>query len=138
MKKLKGSIIITKRSHSREPYRNIGIEIEDDTSGCRIALVEIGFAEFADALTASYGEAEITLYESPYYGMKRIGTVVQMPQPRIGATKEELKAIAAPFEVDGWEADLSDLTNHHRWAGNNLMNVSMTKYVPLDTKEEGA
>ena len=136
MKKLKGSIIITKRSHNREPYQTIGIEIEDETSGCRIALVELSLEQFATALTASHGDAEITLYESPHIGMKREGKTVQMPLPRIGAKKDELKAIAAPFEVDGWVADLSDMTNPHRWAGNDMVSVGMIRYVASEPEGE--
>ena len=132
MKKLKGTVIITKRSQTREPYRSIGIEINDNDSGCQIALVELSLEQFATALTASHGDAEITLYESPHYGMKRVGKEVQMPRPKWAATKEELKAIAAPFEVDGWKADLSDLTNHHQWSSKDTVNVHMTKYVPVE------
>lgn len=62
--------------------------------------------------------------------------IVDRPKSYDSKTKQnEIDKALAPFEVDGWRADRSDLTNHHRRVGNDKVRVRFFRHVPVEPNE---
>jgi hypothetical protein len=131
VKILKGKIIISRASGGQADDKPIHISIEDDLSGCRVLDIYMALDEFAKSITASYGAADIQ-----HFPMSPIGKKVENKSEivpfnwTLRTSKEEEDAALAPFEVDGWKARRSDLTNHH-CRTNKGQRVVFFRYVEV-------
>ena len=121
----------------------ISITVQDELSGSEIVEVRVGMAEFTRALTAFANQPCTVDIGAPEFA----GSVRQHKmeavrvRTRYGNTPEERKAVEdealLPFEVDGWTARRSDLSNSHRivqWGHNgdpgfNTYSVTFTRSV---------
>lgn len=118
------------------------LQITDVEAGVTFLEIALTDAQFSDLLSNVN-----TTASAEVLGPELIGTlretkheIVTLPE---GASlcrmpAWEARAILAPFEVDGWVGNASDLTNGHRSTGKrNQKRVLFTRNVP-QRPEEGA
>jgi hypothetical protein len=124
-----------------EIYRSIGgtenrlmsVYITDQKSHCRILEVSFGLAEFMDILTGRGGlSAEGELYLDNPLGCTPEHKEELLPRPQKYNDEKEAAKLIKPFEVDGWRARPEDLHNHHRWAGENQVQVTFSRFIRPD------
>lgn len=131
-----GSVSITRFSGSSQGWH---IVLEDETSRTRVVEIELTLEQFAQAL-GSHAECEFHSFNTGLVGMKYENKteVVYIPAAiqrvsygmRDAVRNDPLVQQAlAPYEVDGWRADIRDLTNHHNMdtniRGNALVQLAM-------------
>lgn len=127
------------RTHSNKRDDYVSISLEDGSSRCLIVEIEISLLMFADALF-SRGDCtcKATVYrDSPVGAVLETKTVVIPTSDRFPYGKPTAKEIAkalSPYEVDGWMARESDLTNGHNSAVGG-MRVNFHRFVDTTTKE---
>jgi hypothetical protein len=117
----------------------ISIQIEDVASGCRILELDVPLADFAAALTGRYlNDVPGTYWPAPVGARAEIKReVVPFDSSGVPYAAERdgryahpaVDAALAPFEVDGWKGDRSDLFNGHRHAGDKLQKVKFRRLV---------
>lgn len=116
------------------------VRIDDDSSGIRVLEVKLSLEEFAYALM-SHGYIECE-YDANYRNAAYFGSEVAVKSEEVPfdmysstASKRSEGAIAkalAPFEVDGWEARRSDMTNGHcrvKGSAEPLQRVVFTRFM---------
>lgn len=153
MKKLKGTITITRRDSSRDAPR-FTITVRDELSSCYAIEVEMTAADFAMALSSCLSPCEFEFNDSGVIGMTREWKTLEIPDIPDEETRNleydlmvpgdrEKKLIAlahkhlAPYEVDGWTGRTSDLFNSHNWVRGSkprLTRVNFERYVPTPEK----
>lgn len=117
------------------PDRHV-IIVEDESSGCRIAEVELTPENLIGALT---GRGMVPA-EATYYGLNRVGAVrevktenVKWVQPRNANKPEEIERLKEwairPHELDGWKGRLSDLGNPHHRNPDGTYSVTFVRFV---------
>lgn len=124
------------RIHSNQDLeRPVEIEVMDAISGDMIAVLRLSDAEFGRALSQpSEISCEVKVYTEAHLGMKYESKYETIPwKPGRGTAESRRKAVE-PFEIDGWEAQLKDLENHHNWGGRTCQ-VRFTRYTPLESNE---
>jgi len=95
-------------------------EIEDSTSGTRIADISIDMEQFAFLVSGLHGiEADCELYSLENVGKVYEHKVVNIDAPtdmprKVDDDVESIEDLLSPYEVDGWKANVSDLFNHHK------------------------
>jgi hypothetical protein len=120
----------------------------DSLSRVRLLEVEMTMEDFAKAITSMH----MSNQPCEYRGLDLIGTRREVKTEMVPweltyslghvesyspARPEEVEALA-PFEVDGWEANVQDLRNGHRVkrvAGKNHAQVSFHRHVQLPDEE---
>jgi hypothetical protein len=112
---MKGKITITRPSYS-DSRRAISITMHDESSGTQFLDVEIGMAEFAEAITGmSRIPCEFQLFARNVGKIHEHKAVsVFVPAQRHKTTPEIVRAAVAEHEVDGWMARDDDAKNGHR------------------------
>lgn len=135
----KGRITISRPQSSRGKEW-IRIQIEDEASRSARVTVSVNLDDFARALT---GLGHVAM-EAEWMGTQKLGTKGENKSeviPGIGydSTGEELVQKASAFEVDGWEAELSDdelkgSFNFHRISKKGYT-VHFFRNVPLLPKD---
>ena len=115
MKTLKATLMIT-RTHGRDDDKPMHVIVTDEISGCRVLELNMEMAEFCKALTSSNGEAEMEYYDSAAIGMKAETKTEVIPFDCFERNESEIDNVLRQWEVDGWKARRSDMTNHHRRA----------------------
>lgn len=113
---LKGKINISRMQKSNND-QYIELSLEDDAAGVTFVKAVLTLEDFAKALT---GQGYIDTIITPR-GLDLVGTIRQTKTEFVpGVTNWDvrqnsdiLKEMVAPFEVDGWKARMSDLTNYH-------------------------
>ena len=143
MKTLPARISISRPSRG-DGKQYIKIEILDDKSHCQAVEVQIGYAEFAQALTGlGHIECQMEFNDSGIIGKKREhkSMIVKIPS-FLSSDKKYAKALRAVLEVyeeDGWRAYDSSAVNPHNWTktqereeGFHNVNVTFTRYVEED------
>lgn len=132
-KRYAGRLTIS-RVHSSHEGDYVEISLVDDTSHTQPVKIHVSLQAFAEALMGS-GDRPCTfewrpsrvgkIHETrkqivPYHGYYRHGS----------AEERRAKADAlAPFEVDGWRGNPSDLGNMHRSLGDGQYRVLFARYV---------
>jgi hypothetical protein len=116
------------------------LAVRDESSGVEFLDVNMTCEEFSMMLTAHHTGG----IEADVRGLDRIGMAletkeVQVPfdfyKAGIGVEREShIMAALAPFEVDGWTARKSDMTNHHRTTGKGFQRVAFSRNVPKESK----
>lgn len=128
---MKGNITISRP----RPADYIQIEFGDELSGRRFLRAKVKLADFAEALTGlGYVDCEFELTPD------EVGKVRETKTERIQAdgyslTDEQKIAILAPYEVDGWRAQRSDLGNHHK-GSQGVYSVAFVRFVPVIAPQE--
>lgn len=125
--KLPCKISISRRTSNAEPEQFV-IEIEDVASGVEAVRARISPADLALAISGRAhvpGEAEWCVENVG----KRAETKTEIVRCKLNATGRTKRIAVAPFEVDGWRADLADLGNHHRAAGDGCYRVTFRRWV---------
>lgn len=102
----------------------VQLELEDEISGIRFLEVTFSLTAFASAMMGQSSQGvEFTLAGMDRLGMKRENKTELVPFDRTkyaGDDKEgsprwfAAQKALAPFEVDGWVANMSDMFNWHR------------------------
>ena len=142
MKTLPAEINIARPSYS-DGRKLITIQITDKKSGCGAVAIEIGYAEFAQALTGLGAvDCQMTFNDSGVIGKKYEykQEVVKIPKTLLYTKskqqQEALRACLECYETDGWIARDSDAMNHHHileYRENDFMaRVSFTRYIEED------
>lgn len=120
------SINRTSGSDEETPMR---ITIEDSASGTRVLQASFSLEGFMRALTSQGGiEGKAILFSGPV-GYKSETKHEILPRPKKFKDDKETQAILKPYEVDGWMGQNSDVHNHHRWVGDNQVQVLFRRYV---------
>ncbi len=130
MKKLEGLLTISRPQGSQQG-EVISIEVKDERAGCRVVRVTIGLAEFAECLTGhAFVKCALEVDDTGRVGKIRENkTEIIPPLGNTYSRDEDLITEAlAPFEVDGWTADRSDMTNGHRSTPRG-QSVGFIRYV---------
>lgn len=120
----------------------ITISIEDALSGTCFCEVELTPEEFGNAVTGSSSRPGSFILHAGSVGKVHEHKSEVIPfsacVQEAGWDREQRKqAAVAPFEVDGWKADLGDLGNGHKSAGRDAYRVTFHRYVdpPVDPVE---
>lgn len=131
MKKLSGKITISKTMGRDESP--VFIQIDDEISGCRFVQINMTLENFAEAM---FGRGwipcslEVNL-DAPI-GMKAEHKEEIVPFNCWSSGKNQEDAISkalSPFEIDGWSARRSDMTNGHCRAGDKGQRVVFFRHV---------
>jgi len=133
---LEGSVTISRRTSNQEPAA-IVIAIEDSASGVVMVEASMNLADFASAITGlGAQDAKLSVR-----GLDRIGSTLEVKREVVefnaphSSTADLLKRppavveALAPFEVDGWIGDPSDLGNHHRRTKDGRQSVTFRRWV---------
>jgi hypothetical protein len=112
----------------------ISVQITDHTSSCRILQMDLGVEQFGEILFGRSGlRAEGELWLDNPIGCAPQHKNEAVPRPRkYPPIKQEEDKILAPFEIDGWRGNRSDLHNHHRWVDDKLVSVSFARFINPD------
>ena len=110
---LAGSVIISRCSGSAVDDTPIHITVDDEISRCRVLEIYMSLEEFAKAITGSYGDAKIEHFPKSPIGMKAENKTEIVPFDSYQDKEKDINAALKPFEVDGWKARRSDMTNGH-------------------------
>lgn len=118
---------------SRGSDRTIHLRVADAASGLAIVEMDMTPEQFAFGVTAMSTEGQATVYNNfATLGRTREAKTVQIHTERRELTKAQAKRLLREYEVDGWEADLSQLDNHHRWSRTKngyAVSVGLSRYV---------
>lgn len=107
----------------------IHIRIEDDTSHIAFLDVYLSLENFSKVLTSSHVDCKFELRGVQNVG-KKLETkteIVPLANPYM-TTDEARKEALKPFEVDGWKARVSDISNHHRYQKESV-SVTFSRFV---------
>jgi hypothetical protein len=116
MKKLDAQLTISRPQYG-DGRKMIVIRLDDVLSSCGIVDIYIKPEDFAECLTGlSMVPCTTEVDLDRPIGKKREHKREIVSRPEFD--RKNLKAAAqllAPYEIDGWKGDLSDLFNSHRW-----------------------
>lgn len=119
-----------------EPNQIVRIAVIDELSKMPAIVVHVNPKEFALALTG-LARTKCQFYpSSPMVGRRREIKHELVPfDPflvvKTDNSEKQLKALLAPYEVDGWMAHLSDYRNHHNQRGKSV-SVMFERYVDVE------
>ncbi len=131
-----GLVTITRTYGGVDDDHPVHIRVIDDDTGQSIVDVNLSLEDFASAI---FGRgrvpAKCRLGRADLVG-KTQECKTEVINIRWGAAKDEAVEILKPYEVDGWEADVSSALNPHNWAGKDHVRVNFTRYVdrPIDDR----
>jgi hypothetical protein len=130
-KTLPAKLTISRVSHTRGDDE-VRIQVYDEASGCVALIVTVPLAEFASAVTGLAHQPCTAEWLPAPIGKVREHKTVDI---RVGqSTRDERSGLLAPYEVDGWKGNASDLVNHHR-IRNGVASVGFVRYVePAEAK----
>ena len=136
-KKLAGTIQISRASGGIRDDMPVHITISDESSGCRVLEIYMSLEEYAKATFSSQGQCVIEHYPNGcFIGMKSENKteIVPFDMFKDGRAEGAIDAALKPFEIDGWKARRSDMTNgHDRVKGGQK--VVFFRYVNPETGE---
>lgn len=112
--------------------------VTDELSSCQIIDVRMSQAVFAEALFSREVEGTALLNDSEKIGKKIEHKTELCPFPGYGVTPEKLGEYVKEFEVDGWKAQMSDLTNYHRYEGKDKVRVTFYRWVDAEEDKDGS
>lgn len=149
MKRLKGKLTISRVHSHKEDW--ITIRVEDELSHCQMIEVQVGLAEFAEALTnLACRPCMVEFNDSGVIGKRREHKTESIFFPdaevRHGTYGRDagIRKILAAHEIDGWKARDDDATNHHRMTYNAVdaagrkgytAEVSFVRHVDVESRE---
>lgn len=111
-------VSINRVSSNVEPYSFIELEIVDEESSIQFCSVRMGFEELSKILTgAPQGGLKLTTRGLDYVGKTREHKteVVTVPGGVHDYSEDELRAMMANHEKDGWTGRFEDMKNHHNF-----------------------
>lgn len=115
----------------------ISIEVEDDSSGVRFLEIKLSMHGFAKIITGlSSQNCEITTMR-----LNLLGSIAENKTeiiPRLKGDARDDKAVAKHlkiYEINGWTARRSDVSNPHRWVGKDEVTVVFFRNVDAKTGE---
>jgi hypothetical protein len=141
---LKCEVRLSHWSGGGEPSEGTDILLTDEASGVQFAQVRLTTEEFGQLMRGRgaadcptevrgldlLGKRRESKSEVVEFAIDRLKSDWQGGNHSLTApAKKYAKGVLAPFEVDGWEARMSDLTNHHRRVGQNGVEVTFVRYV---------
>ena len=126
--KLAGKLSIARRTSNMEPEYFV-IEVEDVASGIEAVTIRVSPADLALALSGRSNVPVEIEWHTENVGM-RAETKTEVVSCRgYDLTKAQKRAAVAPFEVDGWRADVEDVGNRHRSTGDSGYRVTFRRWV---------
>ena len=119
-----GALSISNPTSNVAPYSWIEVRLSDDLSSTLVAVARLSLEDFAKA-TVGRNEVPCTFEfnDSGLVGKKRehkVETVSFDSVKTFGMSDNQKKALLKPFEVDGWQGDFDDLSNHHNFTKNGV------------------
>lgn len=110
--KLKGKLTIGRVNCGYPEKDYIRVEINDANSSITFIVAEVSLADFAQAIT---GLACVPMsFEAQ--GLDKVGKKLQLKRINVvlpSSDHEQIEAVVAEHEVEGWLGDVSDTKNHH-------------------------
>jgi hypothetical protein len=131
---LKATLQISRASGGRYDEKPMHITVTDELSGCRVCELYMRLDEFTKALMSSEGKASMEYYTNAPIGMKAENKTEVVPCEFTVYGDENIDAALKPFEVDGWKARRSDLSNHH-YSVKGGQKVTFFRHVEVETEE---
>lgn len=125
--KAKGRMAISRTNSTRGPDM-IRMTVTDNKSGEQFLEIRLSLEDFSRVVTGMMLDIDMDLRHENL-GKTREHKYEDVPFDRLSATDEEVDEALAHFEVFGWKADRSDMTNHHRRVGRFAQRVSFTRHV---------
>ena len=115
----------------------VSIEVGDEDAGVRIIEVHLSHEQYG-RLVAGCGFVHCTasVNDSGLVGMQSEHKTELVPCEHVSRDADKA-AILAPFEVDGWKGNESDLGNHHCWKGSGYR-VVFHRWVPKKEADDDA
>lgn len=108
------------------------LEVTDESSHVQFIEIKVSYADMALAMTARRVDCQFNLRGVKLVGSKAEHKMVVVPFKDRYVEDKDRKAVAvkalAPFEVDGWEGDVSDLFNPHRHTDSGQF-VSFRRHI---------
>jgi hypothetical protein len=111
---LEATLLIT-CSHGGDDDKLMHLVVTDEISGCRVCELYMRLDEFAKALMSSQGKATMEYFPKAPIGMKAENKTELVPfdMYKSGRSEKAITEALRPFEIDGWVARRSDMTNGH-------------------------
>lgn len=128
---LEGSIHIGRPQGDHCDY--ISIEITDETSHVRFVDARIKYADLTLALTGQIVPVTFELRGTHLVGSQAEHKTENVPWDRCLMSPITSSQALAPFEIDGWTGDISDLTNRHRHQPDGTQRVTFRRHVDPKT-----
>ncbi len=135
---LRGSLSIGRTSgRDDNPIR---IELIDEDAACTVVQIRMSLLEFAECITGKgHCDCVFEFNDSGVVGKQAQSKSELVPIPSYPRDKGDWeKKALAPFEVDGWKARESDISNHHCWSreksGQEYQRVVFFRHVPKEPK----
>lgn len=123
-------VCISRRSSNvRDDY--FVMTIEDGGSGCDIVEIEMSPAALALALSGAANQPALATWRVSNLGMRRETKTVVVPCTYSPTAQQKADALA-PFEVNGWRGDASNLGNQHKRRGEHGFAVTFRRWVKPD------
>ena len=141
MVNLKGSLRISRPQYG-DGRKQIEITVIDERAACQVIEVHVGLEAFTEALTGCSADCDFDFNNSGVVGMVYEHKTESVPIPDMLFREEDPRIFEAlvPFEVDGWEGNRRDVTNHHRRSRKGKQEfacVTFTRHVPAAIGGEG-
>lgn len=135
MKKFQGHLGIS-RPQGGNSEGKICITITDAHNHCSFLVAEIGYAEFAQALTGMGGmPCDVETWPDAPIGKRLETKAILVPRLDVSnwaERKERAREALVPYETDGWRGCDDDMLNSHRWVRNadgDWSRVTFRRYV---------
>ena len=109
----------------------VHISINDERSGCRLLELWLTLEEFGKAVTASFGNAEMTYYPNCPIGKQREYKQEEIIWDFSNKDSDQMEKALHLHEVDGWKADRADMTNPRNSVGKCKQRVGFRRYVDV-------
>lgn len=156
--KLKGRLTISK-PHYSSGEDSVEITLVDELSGIEAFMIKATLEDFAKALFSSgHKPCEYEYVPNAPLGMLReYKTELVFVPSRYSASsffndkkrEDSGERFVASFEVDGWKASLSDLSNNHHWTreplppgkkpgSDSMVRVGFIRYVAPPASTQSA
>ena len=137
MLELKGKITIG-RPQCSDGREVITIDVQDNSSRCRIVNLEMTYENFTKALTGQgYIDCDIDFNDSELIGKKKEHKTVKVPRmkgyERVNNKEIETHMVAYDninqLFLDGWVPRYEDFNNHHKHTDDNHVMVIFERWV---------
>ena len=121
----------------RAGHETVHITLEDGSAGTIACEIEMAFSDWTRATLGNFGNVPCQYHASTkLMGAKREAARLVVPVSRVHPDDDEIRAIMAIIEVDGWRGRSEDLGNPHNYKcqedGSYQATVVMTRYLDAD------
>lgn len=127
-KLLKGKVRISRWTGGGNPHTGITISLVDEISRSQCVEIHLTIEALGMCLTQSEQECEFE-WRPDVVGMTVENKTEVVLYDCTNKDQKVLDKALAPFEVDGWKARRSDMSNHHRRTPSGEQRVVFLRHV---------